>query len=134
MTPFDYVKDITFNKQYLMNDEWSEKQYNAFVINRAFCLHSDTLFHAQEMNKAAHLDSKMQHDYLFHAIRKKRRFEKWPWKKTNLEEIELLQHVYKYSREKAREALKLLTQDQLNMIKKQQEEKGGIIRNGGEFS
>jgi hypothetical protein len=130
MGPFEFTKDIMFEKNYLMNDSWTEKQYNAFIVNRALSLFPDTIFFANEMNKSAVLDKKMQHDYLFYSIRKKRRFEKWPWKKTHVGDLELVQEVYKYSREKALQALKLLTSEQLTMIRKQQKEKGGIIYGG----
>lgn len=127
MSPFDFVKDINYNKTYLMTDDYAEKEYNPWIINRAIALSLDTLGFANEMNCNPHLSNKMQHDFLYYSIRKKRRFTKWPWKKGMGEDISLIMDVYKYSSSKAKEALAILTPEQLEFIRKQKEkEKGGI--------
>ncbi len=126
MNPFDYVKDINFDKQYLMNDDYAESEYSPYITNKALALFPDTLFFANEMNLNPHLDKKLQHDYLFESVRKKRRFEKWPWKKGQSDDIDLIMRIYKYNRQKAKEALSVLSEEQLIMIKKQQEKKGGV--------
>lgn len=128
-SPFEFVKDINFEKNYLMNDEYAENIYNAWVINRALSLSIDTIGFANEMNCNYHLSNKLQHDFLFYSIRKKKRFVKWPWKKGIGDDISLIMETYKYSRKKAKEALAVLTPSQLEYIRKQQKEKEGGIEN-----
>ena len=107
-----------------MTDDYLESLYVPFVVNRALSLFPDTLFHVNEMNLNSHLDSKLQYEYLYNSIRKKKRFEKWPWKKVEVSDVDLICDVYKYNRVKAREVLSVLTKEQISELKKQQE-KGG---------
>jgi hypothetical protein len=124
MTPFDFSNDISHKKEHIMVDEYTESLYVPFVVNRALSLFPDTLFHVNEMNINSHLDKKLQYEYLYNSVRKKKRFEKWPWKKVDSSDIDLICSIYKYNRVKAREVLSVLTNEQLSESKKQQE-KGG---------
>ena len=35
ISPFDFVKSINDTKENLITDDWSEDQYNAFIVNKA---------------------------------------------------------------------------------------------------
>jgi len=120
--PFDIVTDISSGKKKLI-DSSNEKLYNAFIINRALSYFPDTVFYAQEMNINHHLDNLLQHDFLFHSIRKAKRFSKWS-KKDKVSDIEIVQEYFKYSSKRAEEALKILSKKDISEIKKQLE-KGG---------
>ena len=62
------------------------------------------------------LDNDMQYNYYLHSIRKSKRFA--PWNKYTAEnDLELVKQFYGYSTDKARDALKLLNKDQLEVIK-----------------
>jgi len=64
------------------------------------------------MNQCHWLDARMQYDYYFHFLRKsKRSFAKWPKKPAADEDVEVVAQAYKYSGQRAREALSLLTCD-----------------------
>jgi len=117
MNPFDIVGDINSNKKGLIN-ETNEKDYNAWIVNKAFSYFPDTILHAQEMNTKAHLDNKMQHDYLMGAVRKGKRFTKWA-KKDKDEDTLAVQEFFSYNREKAKTALTILSKDQLKAIKRE---------------
>ena len=125
---FDYVNSITHNKKDLMrgtdNDELAEKNYNPFITNRALSYHIDTVLYANEMNLRSHVDNLLQHDYLINSIRPGKRFSKWA-KPVNNAELEDVMEFYGYGREKALQALKLLTPDQITMIHERLD-KGGI--------
>jgi hypothetical protein len=122
--PFDFMKSI--NEKKYMFDQFNETEYSSFLTNKNFSLFTDTIFHANEMNINSHLDSKMQYDYYFHSISKKKRFAKWPKKKNQTSDnISLISFKYKYNVQKAKEAISVLTTDQLNIIKEEQEQKGG---------
>jgi len=114
--PFDIVTDISSGKKKLI-DSSNEKLYNAFIINRALSYFPDTVFYAQEMNINHHLDNLLQHDFLFHSIRKAKRFSKWS-KKDKVSDIEIVQEYFKYSNKRAEEALKILSKKDISEIKK----------------
>ena len=54
--PFDYVNDINYGKKNIMVDDIAEKNYNAFIVNRALSYFNDTVLYANEMNIHHSLD------------------------------------------------------------------------------
>jgi hypothetical protein len=116
MNPFDYVNAICDTKQNLIIDEASEKAYNPFMINRTLSYHYDTVLLANEMNQRAHLDKKLQNDFLINTVRKKRRFAKWA-KPISSDDLEVVKEYYGYSNEKARQVLPLLNDDQMGQLR-----------------
>lgn len=116
-TPFDYTKSILTNKEYIMK-EGNEGEYVPFVVNRVLSNYPDCIFYVQEMNMNPHLSPRMQYDYYYHSIRKSRRpFVPYP-KQAKDGYISLLMEAYGYSPKKAREAADILTEEQLEEIKK----------------
>lgn len=73
--------------------------------------------HANEVNRHSLLDKKLQNDYLLNSIRPGKRFAKWI-KPEDSEEFELVKQYYRFNDEKARQALPLLSETQLSMIRK----------------
>jgi hypothetical protein len=116
MNPFDYVNAICDTKQNLIIDDISEKSYNPFMINRTLSYHYDTVLLANEMNLRAHLDKKLQNDFLINTVRKKRRFAKW-MKPLSSDDLEVVKEYYGYSNEKARQALPLLNDEQMGQLR-----------------
>ena len=43
ISPFDFVKSVTDTKENLIVDDWSEKQYNAFIVNKSLSHGQDTV-------------------------------------------------------------------------------------------
>ena len=77
----------------------------------------DTIMHSNEMNGLHFLPKRMQFHYLINSIRKKRRFGgKW-LSQTKLKNLEIVKSYYGYSNQKAKEALNILTDDQIESIK-----------------
>lgn len=128
MNPFDFVNSINMSKKDLMtgteNDELAEKSYAPFIVNKALSYFPDTLLYANEVNRLAHIDNKLQYQYLLNSIRAQKRYSKWA-KKEDSDDLELIRDYYGYSNEKAYQALSILSKDQLNHIKEQLEQ-GGI--------
>lgn len=93
-----------------------EKEYQPFIVNRAMSFGNDTILFANEMNKFPNLSKKMQYDFLFYGVPQGKRYNKWI-KKENIEHIEMIKHYYKYSTKRAREALEILTDEQIEIIK-----------------
>lgn len=67
---FSIVNNISYNK----NQSLDISDYNPFIVNKAFSLYPDTILISNEMNINHHISKKMQHDYLFHMIRKRKRW------------------------------------------------------------
>ena len=123
MNPFEYLNSINYTKKDIMTDDIAEKDYNSFMINRGLSYFNDTVAIANEMNIQHHLDNRLQFDFLINMIRKKKRFSKWIKPELN-SNVEVVKEYYGYSNEKARQALNLLSADQLNVIR-QKVYKGG---------
>jgi uncharacterized protein YifN (PemK superfamily) len=116
ISPFDFINAIHYSKEKLIVDDWSEKQYNAFIINKGLSYGADTVIPANEMNSRPHLDKKMQFSFLINNIRPRKRFNKWI-KAEKIEAIEVIKEYYGYSTEKARQVLPLLNDEQLDYLK-----------------
>ena len=109
-SPFDYVKSIN-EKKYCHE----LTGYNPYLTNRCFSQHIDTILMAEEMNQAHTLAPDLQYEFYYYAVRRGRRFG-FPPKPPEVDHLELIQRHYGYSREKAMQALKLLTPDQIQSI------------------
>ena len=103
----------------------NEKEYTPYVVNRALSFHKDCVLFANQMNLAPNTDKLLQYHYLLNTIRSyKRPFQKWQKLDENAD-LDAVKEFYGYSNEKAKDALKVLTNDQLNEIKKTLN-KGGL--------
>ena len=69
------------------------------------------------MNKNSHLPKKLQYDFFINTLKPRKRFSSWV-KKQTLEHLDLVKEYYGYSHNEALEALRILTTDQLEAIKK----------------
>lgn len=118
-SPFDYVKEILQGKKNLIVDEATEKAYKPFLVNRGLSYYRDCVSFANQMNRRHHLDKKMQSDFLLNTIRSmKRPYAKWEKSERN-DDIECIKLVYGYSDTKALEALRLLSDEQIQQLKEQ---------------
>ena len=125
MSPFDYVNSILQNKKPLIVDELTEKEYQPFLVNRSLSYHKDCILYANEMNRRHFLDKKLQFDFLLNTVRsQKRPFAKWI-KSEKSDDLECIKQVYGFSDSKAREALRLLSKDQIQQLK-EQTDTGGL--------
>ena len=127
MSPFDFVNQILQGKKQLIVDDLTEKDYNAFIVNRSLSYHKDCVLYANEMNRRHFIDKKMQNDFLLNTIRsQKRPFAKWV-KSEKSDDLECIKLVYQFSDGKAKEALRLLSKEQIQQLK-EQTHTGGLVR------
>jgi len=120
----DILKSINVTKDQDLIDEYNESDYPSWVVNRALSFYPDTILQVNEINQRPYLPKTMMYKYLLHAVRKKSRYS--PWLKYKLpEEIQLIKDYYGFSTAKAKDALPLLSKDDLNKIKEILD-KGGI--------
>mgnify|MGYP000299905854 FL=1 len=119
LSPFDFMNAASFTKADLIKDsenpDITEKQYNAYIVNRGFTNFEDTILHANEMNQRHELFPAAQFDYYRAVLRKRKRFSKWPKadKDVNLDAI---QEVYQCNRTVAKQYLKVLNEEQLQSV------------------
>jgi len=123
MTPFDIINSIN-NKTRFEWDEDAEKTYAAFIVNRGLSFNLQTVLYASMMNQFPGLAKQLQYDFYFNGIPKGKRFDKWQKKLEVSPDIQVLQDFYGINIDRAAEALKLLSTEQLDMIK-QKMNKGG---------
>ena len=116
MSPFDYLKAINETKEDVMLSSQDEKKYAAFIVNRGLSFFMDTIFQANEINRNHHLDSRLQFDYLLNSIRQKKRYSKW-LKPEKLDDLDIVKEYYGFGNEKAKNALQVLSVDQLAYIR-----------------
>ena len=103
----------------------TDKEYPAYVVNRALSFHYDCVMHANEMNMLPNTPALLQYHYLLNIIRPyKRPYQKWH-KKESVEALDAIKEYYGYSNEKAKDALNVLTDAQIDEIKRRIE-KGGL--------
>lgn len=115
--PFDYVNEILQGKKQLIVDDITEKAYEPFLTNKSLSYHKDCVMYANEMNRRHFLDKKLQNDYLLNTIRsRKRPFNKWV-KAEKSDDIECVKTYFGLSDTKAREALRLLSDEQIQELK-----------------
>ena len=121
----DYLNAINHQKIDLMDseDEFWEKRYPAFIVNKALSSFSDCILFVNEMNKMHHLDKRLQFQFFLNSIGLKKRFSKWI-RSYKIKNLEYVKEYYGYNNEKARQALDILDNEQLEIIKK-------IIDRGG---
>jgi hypothetical protein len=125
MSPFEYANQILQGKKQLIVDEATEAEYVPFMVNRALSYHKDCVLYANEMNRRHQLDKKLQNDFLLNTIRaKKRPFNKWV-KPEKSDDIACIKSFYGFSDAKARDALRLLTDKQIQELK-EKTDKGGL--------
>ena len=111
----EIVPSILQTKKNVFDGDY--KDYKAFMVNRALSYHMDCVLYANEMNLRPGLDSDMQYSYLLNTIRSvKRKYQ--PWQKSEvLKDLECVKIYFGYSNEKAKDALRILTQDQIAEIR-----------------
>ena len=113
----DWLNSINFNKENLIKEDPDiVKQYPPYIINRCLSGHLDCVMFANEMNKYHFLPKKLQYDFLINIVRKKKRFSPW-LRQDKIKALDYVKRYYGYSNEKAKQALKILTQEQINFIK-----------------
>jgi hypothetical protein len=111
LTPFDYTKSIDSKSEQL-----DISDYNAFIVNRALSFGVDTCLFANEMNINSSIPNNWQYDFLYYGIPKKKRYNKWI-KFDAIDNIDIIQEYYNCSFQKAIEYSKILTEEEIEILK-----------------
>lgn len=116
ISPFDFINAIHHTKENLIVDDWSEKHYAPYIVNKGLSYGADTVIYANEMNSRHHLPKALQFSFLINTIRPKKRFNKW-LKAEKIDALEVIKEYYGYSIEKARQVLPLLDESKINYLR-----------------
>ena len=120
----DYLYSINQSKKNILDeDPDAERKYPAFIINKCLSSFTDTVLYANEMNKNSHLPPKMQYDFFINSVKPRKRFSPWT-RKDSIDYLDVVKEYYGYNDDKALQALRILTKDQLDKI-------SYLLRKGG---
>lgn len=121
----EIIPSILQTKKVPFEDERDYKDYVPFIVNRALSYHSDCLLYVSELNRLNCLSPDMQYRYLLNSIRSmKRPFQKWQKLETD-KNLECVKTYFGYSNQKAKEALRILNDEQIAEIRRKTD-KGGV--------
>ena len=120
----DYLYSINQSKKNILDDDPdAARKYPAYVVNRCLSSFTDTVLYANEMNKNSHLPPKMQYDFFINSVKPRKRFSPWA-RKDSIDYLDVVKEYYGYNDDKALQALRILTKDQLDKI-------SYLLRKGG---
>ena len=112
------LNSLNYTKENLMDkDTLAESDYLPFIVNKCLSYFTDTVLHANEMNRFSDLPKRMQYDYILHSTRKRKRFSRWE-KNNKSKKFLLVKEYYQYSDSKTEEIIDVIDENQLKQIKK----------------
>lgn len=113
----DWLNSINKTKKNLIDEDPSiEKKYAPYIINKCLSGEIDCIMFVNELNRYHFLPKKMQYDFLINILRVKKRYSPW-LNKDKIKDLDMVKRYYGYSNEKAQQALRILTKEQLTFIK-----------------
>ena len=117
----EILPSILSTKKHCLHTEQDEKSYPHFVVGRALSQFPDCVFLANAVNYYPSLDNRLKYDFLLNSVKPyKRPFSKWA-KKVETVDLAVVKEYYGYSDAKALDALKILTPEQINSLKRELE-------------
>jgi K+ transporter len=119
----DILKSILTNKKEV--ELTGDSDYPAYQINKVLCNYKDSILYANMMNIHPHTPKKLQYQYLLNTVRSmKRPFNKVQKSKAD-KDLECVKLYFGYSNEKAKDALRILSDEQIALIR-EKTDKGGV--------
>ena len=120
-SPFFYVNAIC--EKTPVEEGEVRRFYSPYLTNHSLSNQMDCVLLANQMNLTPNLPPLTQFDFLWGTVRKGKRFGKWH-KPQEQPHLELVMTYFGYSKQKALEALKVLTQSDLKRMMEEMD-KGG---------
>ena len=118
LSPFVIIEDISFAKKNLVEaDPDLMSSFKEFLSTRHFSYFQETLFIANELNLCSALNKKEKYDFLFYGITPRKRFQRWS-KKSDDDNVKLIQRYYDYNYKTALQVLKFFIEDDLKYIER----------------
>lgn len=112
----DVISSLNDKKDHLFDsDQMVPKDYVPFIVNKCFSFSEDILL-SNIMNMSSHLTPRMQYDFYFYGLDKKKRYNKWV-KKRNINRVDDIIKYCNCSYKRALEYCDVLSEEQFNKIK-----------------
>lgn len=115
LTPFDYLNSITEKKNYY-NDL---SGYDPYVVNKGLSLFYDTIMYANDINMYPDLSISQMYDYFYFAIKKGKRYSKWPKQLEYSDDIKFLSELYQINMDEAITYAELLGPEKIAILKEE---------------
>ena len=99
--------------------EEQQNEYKPYDMNQALSQSADSILYVNDMNGLPHLPIPLQYDYFINSIRRRsRRVETWlvDSSKSNID-LKRVKEYFNYSNQKAKDALLLLGESELEYIR-----------------
>lgn len=118
VSPFDFVNAINKSKENLFETRnYTESDYNKFIVNRAMSQYSDTIFIANEANKILNnIPNKSHFSFYRFIVPSKKRYSKWG-KSDISKKVETIMQFYDYSLQRALEVESIFSEDDVKNMK-----------------
>lgn len=113
----DVLNSINIGKSPVITRE-NEREYVPFIVARSLSYFPDTIFLANMVNHRGSTDKKAHYDYLFHSVRKRKRFSKWQKREEN-PAIPAIAWAYGINRRRAEEYLGIVSKGDCERIIKE---------------
>lgn len=111
--PFSIINDINAGRE-----PKNPEKFSPWLTARFFSMFPDTLYYAQLLNLNYELDPKLQLQFLQSTVRPSRRWNKWLKRSKEDKYHEAVKKHYGFSDRKTREALVILSKEQISYIVK----------------
>jgi hypothetical protein len=112
---FDWLRSINQTKIDLRNKDKLLSSFDPFIINKGIGQSQDTLGFANFINKMPNLPKDMVYLFYLHGIPKNRSYSKWS-KATHGKDLKPFMLATGLSKQKALDALKVLTKEQIKRV------------------
>jgi hypothetical protein len=117
---FDLIKDISEHGSYIDNFYKEHRelppQYNAYMVQRIFAEHMDTILLVNELNKYWELPDEMQWRFLKNTIYKKKRFGYTKKMPVDTTPIQLLAQYFHCSEKEMQKNIHVLSKEKIDEI------------------
>lgn len=112
------LNSIFLTKENLVEKEGALflKDYAPWIINRCLAKHRDTFYYAFLLNQYPDIPKEEHYEFLLHSVRPSKRFARLAKTAAN-PDVALIKRHYKYNDARAKEALKILSEEQVERIR-----------------
>ena len=123
-SPFDFVKSVSYTKKDLMEEGYEERDYKPFLVNKSLSYHQDSIHFSNEMNVRHGAENRLQYLFFLNTLRKRQRFSQWQ-KPYVSKKLDVIKNYYQISNSKAKEYMELLSDKEVQNLKKRMNTGGG---------
>ena len=119
LKPIDFFQAINQKDDIRRDDPQAAAEYDPYRVNKLLSLSADFILYVNEMNFRPDCDSELQFDFFLHALSEGKGRIPNLMSPQSWADIEVVKEYYGYSTAKAKVALSILNQEELEYIKNQ---------------